>query len=153
MPQIRQGNTWRSPIDADGNFVLDGNKHIDIPPGTYYLNDFILTGQSTVGISADTTIYLTGSLNTAGGAILNSSQDANNLTILMTGGTALLTANVEFYGVVYAPNTTVEIAGGADVYGAIVGRTLSITGTGDAHYDESLDLSELDVPRRRSLVD
>ena len=153
MPPIFRGNSWQSPVDADGNFALDGRRHIDLPPGTYYLNSFTLTGQSSIGISGDTTIYLTGNLDTSGGSIINYSQDANNLTILMTGGTALLTANVEFYGVLYAPNTAVTIDGDADVYGAVVGRTLSLAGSGDGHYDESLDLSDLDVPRRRSLVD
>jgi hypothetical protein len=132
---------------------LVAGEHVDFPPGTYYLRNLTLHGGSSIGISGETRIYLTGNLDTAGGLILNSSADPNNLKILMTGGTAKLTADSAFYGVLYAPNTDVTVGGSADLYGAIVGRTLSVNGSGNAHYDESLDLSEFDVPRRRSLVD
>jgi Flp pilus assembly protein TadG len=155
LPQIYLGSSSHltSPINNQGDLDLVAGEHVDFPPGTYYLRNLTLHGGSSIGISGETRIYLTGNLDTAGGLILNSSADPNNLKILMTGGTAKLTADSAFYGVLYAPNTDVTVGGSADLYGAIVGRTLSVNGSGNAHYDESLDLSEFDVPRRRSLVD
>jgi Flp pilus assembly protein TadG len=154
IPLIPQGNSWTSPVDADGNFLLDGNKVIDMPPGTYYFNNFTLTGQSVFNISGPTTIYVTGNFERSGGTVVNNnSRVPGNLEILMTGGTALVTSENAFYGVIYAPNTDVTIDGSADLFGAVVGKTLTLTGTGQGHYDESLDLEEIEFPRRVALVD
>jgi hypothetical protein len=80
-------------------------------------------------------------------------QIPNNLHIFMTGGTARISGNSDFYGVVYAPNTDVTLAGNAGFFGATVGKTLTIEGTGDMHYDEDLDISsEIDLPPRVSMV-
>ena len=154
VPTITNGNETVSLIDSDGNFLLDGNKSIELPPGTYYFNDFRLEGQATFTTSGKTVIYVTGDLYRGGGTLVtNSSQLASNLQIQMTGGTAEVTSQNDFYGVLYAPNTPVLIAGGADYFGAIVGKTLTVTGDGTGHYDESLELEGLEFPKRTTLVD
>jgi hypothetical protein len=79
-------------------------------------------------------------------------QKASSFQIYMTGGTANITSNNDFYGVIYAPNTDVIIDGGSDLFGAVVGRTLTITGSGSAHYDESLGLDDVELPMRSALV-
>ena len=71
----------------------------------------------------------------------------------MTGGAANITSDTTFYGVVYAPNTSVTLNAGGDFYGAIVGKDLSVSGGGLGHYDESLDLEEVTLPLRTTLVD
>jgi hypothetical protein len=47
----------------------------------------------------------------------------------------------------------VTIDGSSDLYGAVVGKTLTITGSGIAHYDEALNLDEVELPSRTALVD
>jgi Flp pilus assembly protein TadG len=154
IPMIPEGNSWVSPVDSEGNFLLDGTKVIDMPPGTYYFNDFTVEGQSTFNIHGPTTIYVTGNLRRAGGTVVNNStQLPENLTFLMTGGTASVTSDNAFHGVIYAPNTDVTIDGDSDIYGAVVGKTLTVTGSGSGHYDESLDLEQVEFPRRVALVD
>ncbi|NQU24218.1 MAG: hypothetical protein HQ567_23295 [Candidatus Nealsonbacteria bacterium] len=154
VPLILTGNDLVSPVDADGNFLLDGGKTITLPEGTYYFNDFTLAGNAVLNTTGKVVIYLTGDLY-RGGLVLvtNSSKLASNLQILMTGGTAEVTSQSDFYGVIYAPNTPVSLAGGSDVFGAIVGKTLLVTGDGTGHYDESLELEGLEFPTRTSLVD
>lgn len=153
LPTIRRGRNDVSPVDVNNNFVLDGGRTYTMPGGEYYFNDFTLTGSSELYFDGPTTIYIDGNLDTSGGDVINQTQLPNNLRILMTGGTADVTSNVDFYGVVYAPNTAVTVAGSGQFYGAAVGRTLEVTGTGDVHYDENLDLSDkLDLPPRVSVV-
>lgn len=153
LPGIPKGKNLVSPVDAQGNFLVDGGKTYEMPPGTYYFQDFTLTGNSTLKISGPTNIYLTGNFDTAGGYLINNTQAASNLRIFMNGGSATVTSKVDLYAVIYAPNTTVELRGSADFYGAVVGRTLLATGSGDIHYDEDLDIADaLDLPRRVSLV-
>lgn len=154
LPGIPKGNSLVSPIDANGNFRLDGSKMYDMPPGTYYFNNFTLEGQSVLNISGPTTIYVVGDLRRAGGTLVNNNTAIpSNLQIMMTGGAAHVTSNNAFHGLLYAPNTAVTIDGASDLYGAVVGRTLTITGSGSVHYDESLGLGEDGFPRRTTLVD
>jgi hypothetical protein len=154
VPLLQNGNSWISPVDADGNFLLDGNKVIDMPPGTYYFNDFILAGQAQFHVSGPTTIYVTGTLERAGGAIVtNPTKKPANMKFLMTGGTANVTSENDFYGLIYAPNTAVTVDGSADYFGAVVGKTITLSGSGAAHYDESMNLDYIEFPRRTALVD
>ena len=46
----------------------------------------------------------------------------------------------------------VTVDGGSDLFGAIVGKTLTVTGSGHAHYDEALELDEVELPTRSALV-
>ena len=154
VPLIQKGNSWISPVDANGNFLLDGNKVIELPSGTYYFNDFTITGQAQFSVSDSTTIYVAGNLERSGGTLVtNPTKTPSNMKFLMTGGTANVTSENDFYGVIYAPNTAVTIDGNSDLFGAVVGKTLTITGSGVGHYDESLNLEELEFPRRTALVD
>lgn len=153
LPLIQKGNDLISPVDGGRNFLLDAGKTYTMPQGEYYLNDFTLTGNSTLNFEGPTTIYLTGTLDTAGGYLFNHTAVPNNVRIFMTGSTARLTSKVDFYGVVFAPNTAVTLDGSADWYGSVVGRTLTATGSGDVHYDEDLDVSDkVNLPKRVSLV-
>jgi Flp pilus assembly protein TadG len=154
IPLIQKGNSWESPVDGDGNFLLDGNITYDLPPGTYYFNDFNLEGQAVFNVSGPTTIYITGDLRRAGGTEVNNlTKIPSNLQLLMTGGTAEITSNNAFYGIVYAPNTDVIIDGDAELYGVAVGKTLTVTGTSSGHYDESLGMDQITLPKRTTLVD
>ena len=154
LPLVPEGKGWKSPVDANGNFLLDGTKTYDMPPGTYYFNNFTVKGQSTLNLSGETTIYVTGNLERSGGTFVNNNtQIPSNLKFLMTQGTANVTSNNDFHGVIYGPNTNIRLDGDSDLFGVVVGKTLTATGSGAAHYDESLDLDEVDFPRRTALVD
>lgn len=154
LPLVQKGNSWVSPLNAYGDFILDGTTVYTMPPGNYYFRNVTLTGQSTLNITGNTALFITGNLYRGGGTYVNNNtQIAGNLEIYMTGGTAEVTSDNPFYGVIYAPNTDVRIAGSADYFGAIVGKTLVATGSGMAHYDESLNLEHVDPPTRTTLVD
>ena len=153
VPLIPRGNSPYSPIDNQGNFSLGGNETYTLPPGTYYFNDFTLTGQAELNIVGHTVIYLTGDLRRAGGVTVNNTtQVPSNLQFQMTGGTAVVNSTNDFYGTIYAPNTDVTISGSADLFGVVVGKTLNVGGTGDVHYDESLMVDGIDFPRRTGMV-
>jgi hypothetical protein len=107
-----------------------------------------------LNITGETVIYLTGDLKRAGGTqVNNNTQLASNLRIYSTGGDIDITSDNPFYGVIYAPDSQVDIGGTADFFGAIVGRTLKVHGDAIGHYDESLELEEIDPPTRTTIVD
>lgn len=148
-----KGKAGQSPLDAQRNFTLTGTTVYALPPGTYYFNDMTLSGQSVLDILGETVIYLTGDLRRAGGTqVNNNTQIAANLRIYSTGGDVDITSDNNFYGVIYAPASDVDIGGTADYFGAIVGRNLTLHGDAIAHYDESLELEEVELPSRTTLV-
>jgi Flp pilus assembly protein TadG len=152
-PLIPRGNSQYSPIDNQGNFSLGANETYTLPPGTYYFNDFSLSGQAELTIVGNTVIYLTGDLTRTGGVTVNNNtQVPSNLQFQMTGGTANINSTNDFYGTIYAPNTDVSLSGSADLFGVIVGKTLNVGGTGEVHYDESLMVDGIDFPRRTGMV-
>lgn len=153
-PPVEEGGGWKSVIDAEGNFLLDGNKVYNLPPGSYCFNDFTLAGQCVFNVNGKTIIYILGDMYRGGGVTVNNNtQDPNNLQIYMTGGTANITSSNPFHGVIYAPNTPILLAGDSHFYGACVGKTLTITGTSFGHYDTELELEEVQLPLRTALVD
>jgi hypothetical protein len=127
----------------------------EIPSGNYYFNDLRITGQSTLTVAGPTVICLTGDLDTSGGDVINSTEDPTNLQIYMTGGSAVLTASVDWYGLLYAPNTIVTVNGTGDIYGAIVGQEVEVAGTSDIHFDTSLAVSDqiVGLAKRSAIVE
>ncbi|HUE73717.1 MAG TPA: pilus assembly protein TadG-related protein, partial [Pirellulaceae bacterium] len=126
-------------INGARDFELAGDHVFAIPTGIYYLNNLDLRGSSVLKVTGETVIILTGDLNgTGGSAVNNHTELPSNLRIFATGGTIKLAGNKKFHGVVYAPQSDVDIAGTADIFGAIVGQNLRIHGDAAAHYDESL---------------
>lgn len=153
IPMIQKGNSWVSVVDANGNLLLDGTKTIDLPAGKYYLNNVTMEGQSVLNIMGKVELYITGDFRRAGGTNVNVNTGiASNFQVYMTGGTADITSNNDLYGVIYAPNTDVIIDGDSDLFGAVVGKTLTLTGGGHAHYDEALELDGVSLPARSALV-
>jgi Flp pilus assembly protein TadG len=149
-------NKWvkASPLDKAGDFTLNAGEVFDLPPGDYYFRNMIINGGATLNITGNTNIFITNDFTLAGGAFLNNNTMlASNLEFYMTGGAANITSDTTFYGVVYAPNTSVTVNASAQFYGAIVGKTLSFSGSGLAHYDESLELEMVDPPTRTTIVD
>jgi Flp pilus assembly protein TadG len=148
------GSQWKSPVDKQGDFVLNAGDVVQMPPGNYYFRNMRINAGATLMITGNTNIFVTGDYTLAGGAyLINTTMLASNLEFYMTGGTANITSDTTFYGVVYAPNTNVTVNASGDFYGAIVGKTLSVSGAGLGHYDESLDLEIVDPPTRTTIVD
>jgi hypothetical protein len=155
LPLIEQGNMLVSPLDDDRNFELSSGEDYDIPPGTYYFNDMTLSGQASLNLSGLTVFYLTGDLDTSGGDVVNATEDPKNFIIFMTGGSATVNASVDWYGIVYAPDTDIRLTGSADFFGAIVGATIDGSGSVAIHFDEDVSTvldGEIELPKRSSLV-
>jgi hypothetical protein len=49
-----------------------------------------------------------------------------------------IVGGASFYGSIIAPNAEILLAGNADMYGAMIGKTLKMAGSFSFHVDESL---------------
>ena len=105
------------------------------------------TGQITVQPGVSATIYFAGNVDVAGNGIINSNNQPGDLQLygiqpadgssehVNLGGNGQISASV------YAPNHDVSINGGGTsghVFGSVVGKTVTMTGVTNLHYDEAL---------------
>ena len=141
-------------LNGARDFDLAGDHVFAIPAGIYFVNDMNLRGSARLKITGETVIILTGDLNGSGNAeFSNDTEIPSNLRILATSGKITLAGRKKFHGVIYAPHSRVDVSGNADIYGAIVGGNLRIVGNATAHFDEALQLREVELPSRTTLVE
>lgn len=142
-----------SEINLDGNQILnfigaaDGSRtYVEI----YVTGDITAVGLSQIVVQpgVEAVIYFAGNVNVQGNGIINKNNKPGNLimygitpsdtTVTKTvhlGGNGLLSAAV------YAPDYDVQINNGGtkgSVFGSFVGKTVTMDGVTDLHYDEAL---------------
>ncbi|MBN1872528.1 MAG: hypothetical protein JW800_08150 [Candidatus Omnitrophica bacterium] len=116
-------------LDGDINLYLVGD-----PSLRTLANAQIIVTNGAVNI------YFDGDINLEGLGILNTSSSPENLAFYGTQSvTSVNLAGVgQCYGVFYAPSASFSISGTSDVYGAIVGNDISVSGSASIHYDKEL---------------
>jgi len=126
--------------DGKGGISLSGKKTVSLPPGTYYLENFGLTGGSTINITGLTIIFVTGQLDVNGSAVVNSTTLPSNLQFFVTGSQAAnmdLKGTPTFFGSIYAPQSDLKLAGTPDYYGTVVAKTVLMNGVVAFHVDQN----------------
>jgi hypothetical protein len=102
-----------------------------------------IAGQGEIAISAGSSlkIYVSGNVHLAGRGVTNNTGLPENMQLYGTStcGAVNIAGQNAFYGAVFACNADVLLSGQGDVYGAICGNTIDISGNGSVHYDEALN--------------
>lgn len=132
----------RTALNAGRSIRLTGNDTLTVPPGRYYWHDVNITSGSAITFTGPTLVYMTGTLDTTGTALINRTGDPANLTIISTGSTVRLVGTSDFYGSILAPYADLQLGGTATWYGAVVARTIWMHGNFNFHVDESLPLTK-----------
>lgn len=139
----------RDPFPSGGkylggwNLVIRANDNLTLAPGTYYFDSAVLGSKMLTGsitLTGPTTIYVAGDFGAAGKAQLNTTRNPHNLTIYSSGSKFKLAGKAAVYGSIFAPNTDVMLVGNAEMYGALIGKTVKMAGNFNFHVDESLPL-------------
>jgi len=114
-----------------GDFTMGGAGSLTIPDNSSLT--LIVEGKLTIGGGAQ--VYTPDSGITSTGVpvfSIFSSYISNDDGISIQGGTE------EMYAVIYAPLTNVTIKSNVDFKGSVLGKTVSVLGSGVIHYDEAL---------------
>jgi hypothetical protein len=132
-----------------GTYALSASgstAQITMTTGIYFFSSVSLTSGAKLVIPADqkVVIFMTGSLNAAGGTIANTSAKPENLQLYSTGLTIDITGSATIYAAIYAPNAEIKISGGGTVFGSLVGKSVKDAGSGTVHFDRAL--LELESP-------
>jgi len=150
------------------NNVSGTNYDYVLDAGQYYASNLNSTVYGGTMLVKDTsTIYVTGNIALnkivfAPGARLDFYVGAPAITFAPTlvGATApqftifalpsclslTLNSSTVFYGLIYAPSTDLVAAGGAQISGAIVGKSFHCNGTFDFHFDLAFNKPRTDPP-------
>jgi len=106
----------------------------------YVEGGFSITAQAQVITGPDVDIYIGGNGSFTGQGIVNTSGYPDNLSIYGVGsGTSFsFSGTSDFYGTIYAPWSGISLSGNSAFFGAVVGDTVSMTGSMKFHYDEVL---------------
>ncbi|MGE5692905.1 MAG: PilX N-terminal domain-containing pilus assembly protein [Candidatus Zixiibacteriota bacterium] len=128
-------NTGTKALSASGSTA-----QITMNTGIYYFSSISLTSGAKLVIPADqkVVIFMTGTLNAAGGTIANTSSKPENLQIYSTGLTVDITGSATIYSSIYAPNAEIKVSGGGTVFGSLVGKSVKDAGNGTVHFDRAL---------------
>jgi hypothetical protein len=150
-----QATKWRCPgITLRGNQTLtilgDVTLVLTAGSGTSAL-DVTGNAQLIIAAASSLTVYVEGDFKIAGNGVSNPNARPGTLLIYGTNTSASgqavhLAGNGALKAVVYTPEGDVKINGNGDVMGAIVARTITLTGNADFHYDEALAESGTGTP-------
>jgi len=147
---------------SKGSFKVSAYNVLTLPPGTYDSidikgasvitltdGDYVIKGTLDIGASANikiaqgskVRIYVLGeSMDFSGSCFTNNTQIPGNL--LLFGGPNCTSVSMSGYGNqyvgLYAPNADLKISGSMDLYGALVGKSLDLSGYSFFHYDRAL---------------
>src|SRR5262249_20247252 len=125
-----------------GDLVIGSGKTVTLGAGTYCFHNVTLTGTGKLNACGAVVLVVNGVLSTSGGATLGGSGNIPaNLQIKSSypGSNGVSLSGGSDYAVVFAPRTNVMLGGGVQLYGAVLGQTLALSGVGGAiHYDTQL---------------
>jgi hypothetical protein len=120
---------------------------LPVPPTTYYFSKITMTGASSLTLNntggQHVDIYISDQLSMAGNGVINTTAKSTDLQIASCGSPATpstwtVTGGSGAYFSLYAPNHPVTVSGTGDIYGSIIGASLSFPGNAKIHYDAAL---------------
>jgi hypothetical protein len=135
------GITYNS---GTGDLSVTGGNNLTLSaPGTYYFHDLSLWYYSTLTISAGghVDIFIAGQLDCTYGRIVNNSALPTNLSIWGCGTSTdgwSLSGGSGAYLALYAPHHQVTISGSGELYGSVIGRSVTSSSGSRFHFDEAL---------------
>lgn len=125
-------------IGSDDSLTLPAG--VDDNPAVFYFESMTFTAGALLNITGPTVIYLAGDFDFTGQGTVNTTRDPKDLMIISAGESVRMMGEVSFYGSILAPNAEIELAGTSEYFGAVIGKTVKITGDFEFHVDESSPL-------------
>lgn len=155
---VLQGSTFPlTPLTVPAgmtcnDYTIQGSTTTTLSPtggpngdGVYCYRNLTVQGSGVLTASGPVTVYVTGQLIARGSSRVGVVSSPKQMVVLMTSTAeatleqGTLTGSTDFYGALYAPNSTITITGSADIYGSIIAKAVNLTGSAEIHYDEALN--------------
>jgi Flp pilus assembly protein TadG len=135
--------TLPSGVLSGTSVSVNSNKTYTVAAGNYVVNNFTLSG--TINCTGPVVFYVYGTVNIGGQATTHLSQPKNLKLVMIHSpwnnnppGSVTIGSGSAFYADIYGPESDITLSGSGAIYGAIVGKTVTATGSSDIYYDLSL---------------
>jgi type IV pilus assembly protein PilY1 len=136
-----------TPSKTYGTVTGSGNSSsiITVNTGSYVISSLSLAGQSSIKVaSGPVVVYVNGTgaaLDLSGGTGVNNVTGIPSNLVFMCADTVTTVkvaggATADY--AVYCPKAAISVVGNGDIYGAIVGKSVTMVGNGTIHYDAAL---------------
>lgn len=126
---------------STGDLTVNGNRTATLAAGSYCFHNLTLSGGGRLTASGPVTVRLTGQLSANGNSSAGAGGIPSNLQVLSSyagGEGVVLSGTTDLYMTIYAPQAGVSLNGGPQLYGSVLGKTLSLTGNPSLHFDSQL---------------
>lgn len=127
-----------------GNLTVDGGASVvlGLPNQltVYNFQNITVAGGATIVIQGPIIINVKNNFINTGGSSVATALRPGDVQVNVKGGSDSkleVTGNSMKFGVFYAPNSEVVIAGTGDMYGSVVGRNVTVNGNASIHVDEN----------------
>ena len=137
---------WKVTDLPPGNYdkvKVSNGASLVLKPGVYVIRTIELSGGARVTLaSSDTPVkmYITEKFDLNNGVNISSPSNRPDLfqLNLADGAKYEQSGGTNLTGIVYGPGASIKMENSADVYGAVVGSSITMSGSGSIHYDEAL---------------
>jgi Tfp pilus assembly protein PilX len=132
----KNGTTTLNP-GSYGSVTIGAKGILALNPGVYYFDSITENSTGQLTISGPTTIFVKTDLDLSGQGVANPLGDPTKLTIFYSGTNEMsITGGASAYVEVYAPNAPLKAVGNSDFFGSFIGKTVTVQGTPQMHFDE-----------------
>jgi len=122
-------STWKQP---NGTVTIPDNAHVMVVVD----QDVDWKGTIKTGPGATLSVFVKSGSVTLNGGGDSSTQYTNSFDLVSAGtGAVKFNGNSTFYGTLYAPYADITGNGSTEIYGAVSGKSLKLTGGATIHYD------------------
>ena len=120
--------------------AINNDDTLVLSDGVYYFSSITLgqTASLQIAPGANVTIYMTGDLTIGQFSSVNPGGSAADLTVYSQGNMLELRNHTEFNGAFWGPTTNVIVENNTNVYGSIIGASVTIENSACVHFDRSL---------------
>lgn len=125
--------------------TVNGGGTLTLTAGSYVFDSLKITGGGKLSTSGAVKIYIKKELDLSGGGVVNTTNKPANLVVLLSDSVeGKISGGAQSTMVVYGPKASLKFTGGNDLYGALIGNDVTVTGGSKLHYDEALSTFSLD---------
>ncbi|MEW6279892.1 MAG: hypothetical protein AB1758_14785 [Candidatus Eremiobacterota bacterium] len=127
-----------------GEVLINSRARVELVEGGEYVFDKLTMRDDSVlevdrNVSAPVKVYMKGEFDMQGGSVVNRSAKPANLRFLVEQGQVYLDdSQTKAYFVVYAPESQVTVDDDAQIYGAVVGKSITLRDNSELRYDLAL---------------
>jgi len=120
------------------NFSAGNTTAVNVPAGTYYVNDLSLQANVTLNVTSGPVVFIVkGNVSLQGGTDTLSGLPGDLTIDVMPGAnsTVDLGGGNNAYLHLYAPDSDITTDGNNELFGWMIGKTVTMKGTNNVHYD------------------